>query len=61
MPCQGAQTICYRRKAAGDRALEEEDAEAVGLKVLKQKNRQVSSYASLLTFWPVHSGLKDIN
>ena len=39
VPCQGTETICDRKKEAGCRALEEEDAEAVGLKVLKQNNR----------------------
>lgn len=38
VPCQGAEIVCYGKKAAGCRALEEEDAEAVGLYVLKQKN-----------------------
>lgn len=46
VPCQGEENIGYRKKEAGYRkreagcrALEEEDAEAVGLEVLKQKNR----------------------
>lgn len=50
VPCQGAQTLCYSKKEAGCRALEEEDAEAVGLKVLEQKNRSISFNVALLTF-----------
>jgi len=37
--CQGAETVCYRKNKAGCRALEEEDAEAIGWQVLNQKNR----------------------
>lgn len=41
VPCWGAGTLCYRRKEAGCRALEEQNAGAVGLTALKQENGQI--------------------